>query len=79
MFTTAWKGISAFLNVGGIPGRLVGHKTSAVCVVRQKRPKFKEDNVQPVQFFVVCELEQKLVDDAIDSNGSTQQLHRRVD
>lgn len=41
MFTTAWKGISAFLNVGGIPGRLVRTESQYICADGPKHAKFK--------------------------------------
>jgi hypothetical protein len=66
MFTTAVKGIDALRWVGGTPGNLEG---SAVC-----RRNNGAQHVQPVDFPVMGEFEDELVDHAVNSNCSTDKF-----
>jgi hypothetical protein len=71
MFTTAVKGRAALRWVGGTPGSL---GESQLCPHEIKSIQ----NVQPIQFPVMRELEDKLIDHTIDSDCPTDKFEVSV-
>jgi hypothetical protein len=71
MFTTAVKGSAALRWVGGTPGSL-----NEVSCVRTGLRRFQ--NVQPIQFPVMRELEDELINHAVDPDRSTDKFEVSV-
>lgn len=67
MFTTAVKGSSALRCVGGTPGSL---GTLAGLDERSVKTRY----VQPIKFPVMSELEDELINDAIDTDCATDEI-----
>ena len=70
MLTTAVNGISALRFVAGIPGRLSSSGKSA----STDTERLLGQDLQPVNFAIMCKLIDKLVNNAVDANRSTDQL-----